>query len=111
MSSVEEIQSKARHQLVTLAQERALLRDDRDALQALVTMIARAVWMAVQAELTPDEMRKAWREGTTQGGQPLETQPIFDPTLELDYWLNVHADAEAFWESRSGYGDDETFAD
>lgn len=104
-------QAIAYQRLVDLGRERALLLDDRDALQALVTMVARAVWLAVQAELTPDEIRAACQEGAIQGGQSLETQTILDPTLDIDYWLNVQAEAEAFWASRSGYEDDRAYPD
>lgn len=103
-------QAIAYQQLVAFARERALLLDDQDALQELVHLLARAIWVAVQADLTPDEIREACREGAAQGGKPLETQVIFDPTLDLEYWLRVHAEAEAFWESRSSYSDDDGYS-
>ncbi|MBZ0320109.1 MAG: hypothetical protein K8L91_27095 [Anaerolineae bacterium] len=92
-------QAIAYERLVTLAQEQT---DDLEAIQNLVRVFARAILAALHVGLTPDEIRAACREG-----MGTETQVTLDPSLDPEYWLRVYAEAESFWASRSGYGNED----
>lgn len=103
----ENSQTIAYERLITLAQERALIIDNPEEIQNFVRAFARAILAAIHVGLTPNEIRVACREGRDADN----TQAIVDPSLDPEYWLRVYAEAEAFWESRSGYEDDRAYPD
>lgn len=90
--SAENPQSQSRQRLTEIARNRGLDLADAEALQELVHDLARAVFTALEAGLTPNEIRAACREGAGT-----QSQPIIDPSLEPEYWLRVHEEAEQFW--------------
>ncbi|KAB2859388.1 MAG: hypothetical protein F9K46_11100, partial [Anaerolineae bacterium] len=59
----ENSQAIAYEHLVTLAQERALISDNPEEIQNLVSALARAILAALHVGLTPNEIRAACREG------------------------------------------------
>ncbi len=98
---IENPQTIAYERLVTLAQERALIIDNPEEIQNLVSAFARAILAAIHVGLTPNEIRAACREGTDT-----KSHTLLDPSLDPEYWLRVYVEAETFWASRSGYRDE-----
>lgn len=90
--SAENPQSQARQHLTEITSHRELKLADREGMQELVHDLARAVFMALEVGLTPNEIRVACREGATT-----QSQPTVDPSLDPEYWLRVHKEAEQFW--------------
>lgn len=90
--SAENPQFQARQRLTEIAKHREPDLDNREGMQELVHDLARAVFTALEAGLTPNEIRAACREGAGT-----ESQPIVDPSLDPEYWLRVHEEAEEFW--------------
>lgn len=104
--STENPQNIAYQHLVGLAQEHARTVDKPEEIQNLVRTFARAILSAIHVGLTRDEIRASCREG-----RGTNTQVIIDPSLDPEYWLRVYAEAESFWASRSGFDNNEPFAD
>lgn len=90
--SAENPQSQARQRLTEIARDQELDLTDQAAVQGLVHDLARAVFTAIEAGLTPNEIRAACREGAGT-----QSHPIVDPSLDPEYWLRVHEEAEQFW--------------
>lgn len=104
--NTENPQSIAYQRLAALAQEHACIVDKPEEIQNLVHTFARTILSAIHVGLTPDKIRAACREG-----RGTNTQVIIDPSLDPEYWLRVYAEAESFWASRSGFDNNEPFAD
>ncbi len=99
--------------LQTLAQEQAFwLGVEGVVVTDYAASIGQRVIEALNSGLTPAEILAALNEGE-QRGLPISTRepPSADDPLTPDYWQAIQAEAEAFWESRSGFDSNEHFTD
>lgn len=90
--STENPQFQARQRLTEIARDRELDLTDQAVVQGLVHDLARAVFAGLEAGLTPNEIRAACQEGAGT-----KSRSFVDPSLDPEYWLRVHEEAEQFW--------------
>lgn len=90
--STENPQFQARQRLIDIAREQAIDLNDQETLQRVGHNLARAVFTALELGFTPNDIRAVYREGAG-----MQRQSPIDPSLDPEYWLRVHDEAEQFW--------------